>query len=183
VVAILAGLSPAPVERCRVLELGCARGGNLIPMGVGLPGGSFIGFDLSAGQVAAARAVIDALGLENVAIHHKNILEVGEEIGTFDYIICHGTYSWVPAEVQEKILEISARNLAPDGVACISYNTYPGWRLRGLTRDMMCYHAGRYDRPGDRARRGGSSNSWPGRPRRSIGPMPRCWRRTSSRSA
>lgn len=31
-IATILGISPAPVERCRVLELGCASGGNLIPM-------------------------------------------------------------------------------------------------------------------------------------------------------
>lgn len=152
VVAILAGLTPPPVGRCRVLELGCARGGNLIPMAVGLPGSSFVGIDSSAGQVAAANSVVDALGLDNVAIRHRDILDVGDELGTFDYIICHGTYSWVPAEVRDKILEISARNLSPGGVAYLGYNTQPGWRLRGLARDLMDYHARRFERPEERAR-------------------------------
>jgi SAM-dependent methyltransferase len=152
VVAILAGVTPAPVEACRVLELGCARGGNLIPMAVGLPGGSFLGIDSSAGQVASARAAIEALGLENVAIECQSLLEVGDDLGTFDYIICHGMYSWVDAEVRERILEILADHLAPDGLAYLSYNTYPGWRLRGLVRDLMAYRARRYERPADRAR-------------------------------
>ena len=30
--AILLGLEPPPVARCRVLELGCANGRNLLPM-------------------------------------------------------------------------------------------------------------------------------------------------------
>jgi hypothetical protein len=47
VVAKLAGLTPAPVGRCRVLEIGSARGGNLIPMAVGLPGSSSVGIDAS----------------------------------------------------------------------------------------------------------------------------------------
>ena len=33
--ARLFGMNPAPVEACRVLELGCGDGGNLIPMAVG----------------------------------------------------------------------------------------------------------------------------------------------------
>jgi SAM-dependent methyltransferase len=152
VVATLSGLEPAPVGSCRVLEIGCARGGNVIPMAVGLPGSSFVGIDSSAGQVAAARSVIEALGLDNIAIECRSVLDVGAGLGVFDYIICHGTYSWVPAEVREKILEILARNLSPHGVAFLSYNTYPGWRLRGLVRDLMIFHAGRYDRPDDRAR-------------------------------
>ena len=152
VVAVLAGLTPAPVSRCRVLEIGCARGGNLIPMAVGLPGGSFVGIDASAGQVAAAHSLIGALGLPNVAIEHRSILDVGPEFGTFDYIICHGTYSWVPEPVRDRILDVLAGNLAPNGIAYLSYNTYPGWRLRGLVRDLMAYHAGHHEGAGDRAR-------------------------------
>ena len=150
-VATLSGLSPAPVERCRALELGCSRGGNLIPMAVGLPGSRFVGIDSSPGQVAAARAVIDALGLENITVEARDVLDVDEEFGTFDYIICHGTYSWVADDVRDKILEVCSRNLAPRGVAYVSYNTYPGWRLRGLVRELMCYHTRRFDRPEDRA--------------------------------
>lgn len=152
VVATLAGLATAPVGRCRVLEIGCARGGNLIPMAVGLPGSSFLGIDASASQVAAGCSVIAALGLKNVAIEPRDILDVGDELGLFDYIICHGIYSWVPAEVRDRILEILSRNLAPHGVAYLSYNTEPGWRLRGLVRDLMGLHAGRQEDPGDRAR-------------------------------
>src|SRR5262249_47365446 len=45
----LFGMSPAPPDRCRVLELGCGRGGNLIPMALSLPASRFVGIDLSRG--------------------------------------------------------------------------------------------------------------------------------------
>ena len=61
--------APGP-ERCRVLELGCAAGGNVIPMAVGLPESSFIGVDLSSRQIEDGRAVIGELGLENVELRH-----------------------------------------------------------------------------------------------------------------
>ena len=50
-------------------------------------------------------------------------------------------YSWVPTAVQDKLLSICRHNLAPQGVAYVSYNTYPGWHMRGMIRDMMGYHA------------------------------------------
>ena len=34
-----------------------------------------------------------------------------------------------------------ALSLAPRGVAYVSYNTNPGWRLRGITRDLLLYGA------------------------------------------
>ena len=149
-VARLFGMSPAPPEACRVLELGCAGGGNLVPMASELPSGRFLGIDLSERQVEDGRRTIDALGLDNVELRHLSILDVGEDLGVFDYVIAHGVYSWVPNEVQTKILEICNRNLAPNGVAYVSYNTYPGWHLRGMVRDMMLYHSARFSEPEER---------------------------------
>ncbi len=54
----LSGLSSMkkaePIARCRVLELGCAGGGNLIPMASHLPQSEFVGVDLSVRQVEQA---------------------------------------------------------------------------------------------------------------------------------
>ena len=144
-VAALLGLKTAPVAHCRVLELGSASGGNLIPMALTLPKSQFIGLDLSARQVEDGRKVIDSLGLTNVELRHMSILDVGPELGQFDYIICHGVYSWVPDTVRDKILAVCSTNLTPEGIAYVSYNTYPGWHMRGMIRDMMKYHAQKFD--------------------------------------
>jgi hypothetical protein len=45
----LFGLTPAPIPRCRVLELGCASGGNLIPLAYQLPESEFVGVNPSKG--------------------------------------------------------------------------------------------------------------------------------------
>jgi SAM-dependent methyltransferase/methyltransferase-like protein len=146
-VARLYGVKTPPVERSRVLELGCAGGGNLIPMALALPGGRFLGVDLSPRQVRDARQVSAALGLSNIELRAASILDVTADWGEFDYIISHGVYSWVPAEVRDKILEVCASQLAPDGVAYVSYNTYPGWGPRRLIRDAIAYHAHRFPDP------------------------------------
>src|SRR5262249_41277773 len=137
---------------CRVLELGCARGGNLIPMAAALPGAQFVGIDASPRQVQEARALIDRLGLTNIRIELKDICDLVAGTWTFDYIICHGTFSWVPAEVQERILDISASTLAPNGIFYVSYNTYPGWHFRGVVRDLMRFHTRRHQKPDTIAR-------------------------------
>lgn len=144
VLATLFGLSPPSPARCRVLELGCASGGNLIPMGATLPESTFYGIDLSGEQVREGLESIRALGLTNVRLEERSILDLDESAGEFDYILCHGVYSWVPEAVQEKILAICARQLAPNGIAYISYNTLPGWHMRGMIRDMMRYHVSRF---------------------------------------
>jgi SAM-dependent methyltransferase len=143
-------MSPAPVTRCRVLELGCASGGNLIPMAFHLPGSEFVGVDLSGRQVAMGRGTIEDLGLRNVRIEHASIMDVNRPWGVFDYIICHGVYSWVPDEVQDKILAIASENLGPQGIAYVSYNTYPGWHMREMIRHMMLYHANQFQETQER---------------------------------
>lgn len=151
-VATLFGMKPQAVNRCRVLELGCCSGGNLIPMAEQLPDSEFVGIDGSAHQAAEGQAIVEKLGLTNVRLQHRNILDVGPELGRFDYIITHGVYSWVPDPVQEKILAICKNNLTPQGVAYVSYNTYPGWHMRGMIRDMMCFRARSFRKPADRIR-------------------------------
>src|SRR6185436_718710 len=146
-IARIFALTPPDVASCRVLELGCAGGGNLIPMALNLPGSEFVGIDLSRRQVEDAQSAIGELGLRNIRIEQASILDVGDDWGSFDYIICHGVFSWVDAEVQEKILAIASRNLAATGVAYVSYNTYPGWHVRDMVRHMMRYHAGQFSEP------------------------------------
>ena len=151
-IATLLGLTPTPLEHCRVLELGCASGGNLLPMAEMFPGSQFVGVDASGGQIADGQRTLDAVGAPNLHLLHRNILDVDDQLGSFDYILTHGVYSWVPPAVQEKILEICARQLTPQGVAYVSYNTYPGWRMRGLVRDLMCYRARGFASPEDKIR-------------------------------
>jgi len=137
---VLFGIEPVPPTECRVLELGCASGGNLIPMAQDLPGSDFLGIDLSNRQIADGLSLLDQLPLDNVRLRTASILDVDASYGEFDYIICHGVYSWVPREVQQEILQIGRRHLSPRGVMYVSFNTYPGWHLRGVVRDMMLYH-------------------------------------------
>ncbi|MCI0590132.1 MAG: class I SAM-dependent methyltransferase [Gammaproteobacteria bacterium] len=152
-VATLFGMNPAPVDHCRVLEVGCGDGGNLIPMAFTLPESSFVGIDLAPSTIARGQEMIAQLGLRNIELSCEDILSF-ESSGQFDYIIAHGVFSWVPEEVREKILEICRGLLAPHGVAYISYNTYPGYRLREVTREMMRFHVRGIADPSDRVSQG-----------------------------
>lgn len=147
VVARLFGMTPPPLAGCRVLELGCASGGNLLPMAVSMPDSTFVGIDLSARQIADGQARIDHLGLTNIELRQADIMLLDPATGPFDYIIAHGVFSWVPNDVQERILSLCKSMLSPQGIAYISYNTYPGWRMRGMVRDLMLYHARSFGAP------------------------------------
>ena len=146
-IAKLFSLDSAPPENCRVLELGCSMGGNLVVMAQDHPRSHFVGIDASSRQIAEGWKTVDRLGLKNLRLAHVDILDIGQEFGEFDYIISHGVFSWVPARVQNKMLEICQRHLAPNGVAYISYNTYPGWHIRGIVRDMMLYRGAQFADP------------------------------------
>lgn len=146
----LFGMNPQPVERCRVLELGCTDGGNLVPMAFGLPESTFTGVDLSAREVEAGRETIRLLGLNNIELHAADLTQVDDAWGKFDYIIAHGVYSWVPATIRDAILRIAARNLAPQGVAFVSYNANPGGYLRQMFREMMLHHVSGVEDPQER---------------------------------
>lgn len=138
--AILYGVTPPPPERCTVLELGCASGGNLISMAFAFPNSRFVGVDLAPTQVEKGRRDVSDMGLQNISLAAKSIDAIDDAYGQFDYIICHGVYSWVPPEIQDAILRVCSRNLAPSGIAYVSYNAYPGWHQRGMVRDMMKFH-------------------------------------------
>ena len=139
--ATLFGLKPPDLASCRVLELGCASGDNLIPMALGLPDARFVGVDLSRRQIEQGKRTVGALGLDNIELRQADIAAIDASWGRFDYVIAHGIYSWIPAPVRERLLAVCNENLATDGVAYVSYNTLPGWHMRGMIRDMMIYHS------------------------------------------
>lgn len=135
-------LAAPALTHARVLELGCAAGGNLIPLAARFPDAHFLGVDLSQRQIDDGARRIATLGLKNIELRRQSITDVGAADGSFDYVICHGVYSWVPAPVRDAILKIARENLSPDGVAFISYNVLPGWRLRQTLRDALILHVG-----------------------------------------
>ena len=133
------GLNPAPLKGARVLELGSSCGGNIIPQALYYPEATFTGIDLSSVQVQHGNDLIQSIGLTNVTLLEKNIMDIDDDFGTFDYILVHGIWSWVPDVVKDKILTICNRNLSSRGIAYISYNTYPGWKRLEQLRDIMLY--------------------------------------------
>jgi len=156
----LFGLQPAPVGNCRVLELGCGDGGNLIPMAFTLPDSDFVGIDLASAPVERGMERISEFRLSNIELRCEDILQFDAEPRSFDYIIAHGVFSWVPQAVRSRMLELCRDLLAPHGVAYISYNCYPGHHMRNLTREMMLFHTRAMTDPKEKVQQGLSLLQW-----------------------
>ena len=136
-IAKIFGLTVKPVHIARVLELGCASGGNLIPMALNYPEAKFVGIDVSPKQIAAGLERIGKLGLKNLELQCKSFSDLVADAGQFDYIICHGVFSWVPRALQDAIFELCQKHLSLEGIAYISYNVLPGWRMLQPLRDAF----------------------------------------------
>lgn len=129
------GLKPAPINKCRVLELGCGTGWGLIAGALDLPESRFVGVDFSSRMIEEARGAAAAAGVSNVRFEAADILAFEPE-GEFDYIVAHGVYSWTPPAVRERILAICGSKLSANGVAYISFNARPGYHLPAVLRDF-----------------------------------------------
>src|SRR5688572_11888009 len=136
----LHGMNPVNPAQCRVLEIGCGDGANLVPMAWQLPESRFFGFDLAETSIAAGQGVVREMGLQNLELRHMDLMDFPESEGPFDYIIAHGFYSWVPAPVRERMMGLVRRVLSPQGLVFVSYNAYPGGHLRSMVRDMVLFH-------------------------------------------
>jgi methyltransferase-like protein/ubiquinone/menaquinone biosynthesis C-methylase UbiE len=145
--ATLYGLESPSVQGCRVLELGCGEGGHLIPLAYVFSQSEFLGVDLSEVSVGRAKDVAVKLGLKNLQFKTEDLGAFPANAGIFDYIIAHGVFSWIPPAIQEKLLEICSRHLAPEGVAYVSYNTYPAGHLRRIPRDLARFHTRHISEP------------------------------------
>ena len=136
---ILLGLKPPAAKTARVLELGATYGGNIISQAAHNPEATFVGIELSQDQVEKGNKIIGDAKLDNVSLVQGDILNFDESMGTFDYIIAHGFYSWISDEMKDKLLDIISNHLADNGIAYVSYNTYPGWHTMEEVRQLMLF--------------------------------------------
>jgi methyltransferase-like protein len=149
-IALLFGLKPADVATARILDIGCASGGNILSIAATYPGCQVVGLELSPVQAKLGQEMVARCGLSNAKIIEGDVLNMPDLGMEFDYIISHGVYSWVPEAVQTAILAQCRKLLSPHGVAYISYNVYPGWKSREVLRDLMMLHTGPIAEPKQR---------------------------------
>lgn len=133
-------MQPVDPRRCRYLEVGCADGLNIIGMALAFPESQFVGIDLAETSIQQGQAMVEKLQLKNVQLLCGDILQFPLDAPPFDYIVAHGFYAWVPEHVQQHLWLMCQKLLSQQGVAYISYNTYPGCFIRRMLREMMLFH-------------------------------------------
>ncbi len=152
-IARLLGHGAAPPDRCRVLELGCGEGMNLLPLAERFSASQFVGVDFSAVHIGVGEEACRVASIANARLICADLREFEPEAGAFDYVIAHGVYSWVSDEVKDRLLQLCARALAPDGIAYLSYNVHPGWGLLGSLRAIIRAELAQVSDPRAHARR------------------------------
>lgn len=139
----LLGLGTAELERARVLEIGCSHGGNLFSFAIAHPQAQVVGIDISHAQITRARDLAERFGLKNVKFIEADLAAISADetaiLGEFDFILAHGVFSWVAPDVQQAMLGLISSLLAPNGVAEVSLNVYPGWSSLGVVREFMLF--------------------------------------------
>jgi 2-polyprenyl-3-methyl-5-hydroxy-6-metoxy-1,4-benzoquinol methylase/methyltransferase-like protein len=148
----LFGMRPAAAAACKVLEIGGASGGNLVPMAAALPQSEFLCVDPARRQIEEGRRHAVELGLTNLRFEAGGVEDLGGK-AKFDYVICHGVFSWVPPPVQDAILRVLQDCLAPNGIAFVSYNALPGRHAYNALREVLLRHCADERSPEGKARR------------------------------
>jgi SAM-dependent methyltransferase len=146
----LFGLEPAPPASCRLLDVGCGDGGNLLPMALALPAATFVGIDSSGEAIARARELARTLSVDNASFEEIAIERYEPAAGAFDYVVAHGVFSWVPEPIRERLLALCAHALDRHGVAYVSYNALPGARVPQTLRELLLMKLEGIDDPAER---------------------------------
>lgn len=125
----LGRLSPNITRAYDWCELGCGQGFSLAINAAANPLGRFFGADLNPRHIAHARGLAQAAGLSNAAFLETDLAAMdGTEAWPdgFDFIVCHGVYSWLSSAHQQALLRFVERRLKPGGLVYLSYATQPG---------------------------------------------------------
>ena len=128
-VATINGCQPRPLDPgFTYMELGCGLGQTVTLLAGAHPQGRFFGVDFNPAHVDWARRYAASAGIGNVEFLERSFLDLSaQEVPECDFIVLHGVYAWVSAEVRAGIQRIIRERLKPGGLVYNSYNCLPGW--------------------------------------------------------
>ncbi len=128
-VAVINGCYPRPLnEGFTYLELGCGLGHSVGLLAGAFPQGRFYGVDFNPAHIDSARRFVAAAGIGNVEFIERGFNDLtASDVPECDFIVLHGVYAWVSADVRAGIQRIIRERLKPGGLVYNSYNCLPGW--------------------------------------------------------
>nr|WP_244959082.1 class I SAM-dependent methyltransferase [Novosphingobium marinum] len=133
----------------RLLEVGGGDCVNLLSLAAAWPKCDAHGFDLSEAAIGRGQDLVKAGRFDNVTLAVDDVMEAHKRYParSFDYVVVHGLYAWVPPQVREGILELLDHVLSDNGVAFVSYNAIPGGHFRKMLRDTIKFELEGVDDP------------------------------------
>jgi SAM-dependent methyltransferase len=109
-------------------DLGCGQGVTAAILAATHPQGVFHGIDAMPVHVDHATGLATEAGAANAHFHAADFAAaLTLHLPRYDYIVAHGVYSWVGADVRAQLRQFVDRRLAPGGLVYVSYNALPGW--------------------------------------------------------
>ena len=121
--------SPAPdlTKPYAYCELGCGMGINLLVAAATNPHGYFVGVDFNVQHLTIARTAAECIGLTNIHFVQADFSSfLQDNKFYFDFIACHGTWSWIAQQHQQAIQQIVNKSLKPAGIFYLHYMSHPG---------------------------------------------------------
>lgn len=122
--------APRAARPYRFLELGCGVGASLAVLAASNPSSEFVGVDFSPAEIRRGLRLASEAGLSNLKLVEADFVDLAKErrsLGTFDFVVCHGVYTWVAPDVRRAIVDILGASTEPGALVYVGYNSLPGW--------------------------------------------------------
>lgn len=140
--ASLYGIHTPAIEKARVLELGCGAGDNLLPFVLAYEKSQTIGVDLDDALISQGQHALHTMQVKNLQLATAGIDELlNSDLGQFDYIIVHGHFATINNAMRSALLGWVQQHLTPQGVACLAWSTYPGYKVAEVLQDALQLHS------------------------------------------
>ena len=117
-------------QDCRILEIGCGDGGNLLPFAQ--MGCYTLGVDIDEGRIADARRFFAECGTKGDFIA-SDVFLLDKQHGSFDIIICHDVIEHIGDKY--RYLSLLSQFLARDGIIFMSF---PAWQMPFGGHQQIC---------------------------------------------
>ncbi|RBQ26067.1 MULTISPECIES: class I SAM-dependent methyltransferase [Arcobacteraceae] len=119
--------APDITKEFSYLELACGTGINLLVSAISNPNGNFIGIDFNEKHIKIAQNAVKEIGITNLEFIYCDFATfLKNNDRKFDFIVNHGTYSWISPVHQKTILDIVSKFLNNLGIFYLHYMCHPG---------------------------------------------------------